>query len=117
MTKAASERTAPDRCRGTVKTNFTRAVLCLQSKQQISPTRFRRVEPVAEVMFRPIQFRDPGTARSSKAATAGLRATFGHRLSTTEMSIKVIASILAHREVAPLLSDDHFSVDGTLVKA
>ena len=25
--------------------------------------------------------------------------------------------ILAHREVAPLLSDDHFSVDGTLVKA
>src|SRR5690606_10567350 len=24
---------------------------------------------------------------------------------------------LAHREVAPLLSDDHFSVDGTLVKA
>lgn len=28
-----------------------------------------------------------------------------------------MAAILAHREVAPLLSDDHFSVDGTLVKA
>ncbi|AHD03693.1 hypothetical protein METH_23110 (plasmid) [Leisingera methylohalidivorans DSM 14336] len=26
-------------------------------------------------------------------------------------------AILAHREVAPLLSDEHFSVDGTLVKA
>ena len=39
------------------------------------------------------------------------------RLFTTEMSRKVMAAILAHREVAPLLSDDHFSVDGTLVKA
>jgi len=39
------------------------------------------------------------------------------RLRTTEMSRKVMAAILAHREVAPLLSDDHFSVDGTLVKA
>jgi transposase len=38
------------------------------------------------------------------------------RLLTTEMSRKVMAAILAHREVAPLLSDDHFSVDGTLVK-
>ena len=28
-----------------------------------------------------------------------------------------MAAILGHREVAPLLSDDHFSVDGTLVKA
>lgn len=27
-----------------------------------------------------------------------------------------MAAILAHREVAPLLSDDHFSVDGTLIK-
>lgn len=35
----------------------------------------------------------------------------------TEMSRKVMAAILAHRAVAPLLSDDHFSVDGTLVKA
>ena len=32
------------------------------------------------------------------------------------MSRKVMAAILAHPEVAPLLSDDHFSVDGTLVK-
>jgi transposase len=40
-----------------------------------------------------------------------------NRLLTTEMSRKVMAVILAHREVAPLLSDDHFSVDGTLVKA
>ncbi len=39
------------------------------------------------------------------------------RLPTTDMSRKVMAAILAHREVAPLLSDDHFSVDGTLVKA
>jgi len=39
------------------------------------------------------------------------------RLLTTETSRKVMAAILAHREVAPLLSDEHFSVDGTLVKA
>lgn len=39
------------------------------------------------------------------------------RLLSTEMSRKVLAAILAHQEVAPLLSDDHFSVDGTLVKA
>ena len=39
------------------------------------------------------------------------------RLLTTEMSRRIMAAILAHREVAPLLSEDHFSVDGTLVKA
>lgn len=39
------------------------------------------------------------------------------RLLNTEMSRKVMAAILAHREVKPFLSDDHFSVDGTLVKA
>jgi len=39
------------------------------------------------------------------------------RLLTTDMSRKLMAAILADREVAPLLSDDHFSVDGTLVKA
>lgn len=39
------------------------------------------------------------------------------RLLTTDMSRKVMAAILAHREVAPLLSDEYFSVDGTLVKA
>lgn len=39
------------------------------------------------------------------------------RLLTTEMSRKVMAAILGHREVAPLLSDEHFSVDGTLIKA
>jgi transposase len=39
------------------------------------------------------------------------------RLLTTEMSRKVMAAILAHREVAPLLSDEHVSVDGTLIKA
>lgn len=33
------------------------------------------------------------------------------RLLTTDMSRKVMAAILAHREVAPLLSDEHFSVD------
>ena len=39
------------------------------------------------------------------------------RLLTTDIAHKVMAAILAHREVAPLLSDEHFSVDGTLVKA
>ena len=39
------------------------------------------------------------------------------RLLTTAMARKVMAAILAHREVAPLLSDEHFSVDGTLIKA
>lgn len=39
------------------------------------------------------------------------------RLLTTDMSRKFLAAILTHREVAPLLSDEHFSVDGTLVKA
>ncbi len=39
------------------------------------------------------------------------------RLLTTEMSRRVMAAILAHPEVRPLLSDEHFSVDGTLVKA
>ncbi len=39
------------------------------------------------------------------------------RLLTTDISRKIMAAILAHREVVPLLSDDHFSVDGTLVKA
>ena len=39
------------------------------------------------------------------------------RLMSTEMSRKIMAAILAHREVAPLLSDEHFSVDGTLIKA
>ena len=39
------------------------------------------------------------------------------RLLTTEMSRKVMAAILAHPEVEPLLSDEHFSVDGTLIKA
>ena len=38
------------------------------------------------------------------------------RLLTTDISRKVMAAILAHREVAPLLSDEHFSVDGTRVK-
>ena len=39
------------------------------------------------------------------------------RLLTTDMARKFLAAILAHREVAPLLSDEHFSVDGTLIKA
>ena len=39
------------------------------------------------------------------------------RLLTTDMSHNVLAAMLAHREVSPLLSDEHFSVDGTLVKA
>lgn len=39
------------------------------------------------------------------------------RLMTTDMSRKVMAAILMHRKIAPLLSDEHFSVDGTLIKA
>ena len=39
------------------------------------------------------------------------------RLLTTDVARKVLAAIFAHREVAKLLSDEHFSVDGTLVKA
>ena len=39
------------------------------------------------------------------------------RLLNTEISRKLLAAILAHEKVAPLLSDDHFSVDGTLVEA
>jgi len=33
------------------------------------------------------------------------------------MSRKVMAAILAHREVALLLSDEYFSIYGTLIKA
>jgi transposase len=39
------------------------------------------------------------------------------RLLTTDIARKFLAAILAHHEVAPLLSDEHFSVDGTLIKA
>ncbi|NVO23776.1 IS5 family transposase [Donghicola mangrovi] len=39
------------------------------------------------------------------------------RLLNTDMSRKVMAAILEHAQVAPLLSEDHFSVDGTLIKA
>jgi transposase len=39
------------------------------------------------------------------------------RLLTSEMARKVMGAILAHREVAPLLSDEHFPVNGTPIKA
>lgn len=39
------------------------------------------------------------------------------RLLTADMSRKVMAASLAHPEVKPLLSDEHFSVDGILIKA
>jgi Transposase DDE domain/Transposase domain (DUF772) len=39
------------------------------------------------------------------------------RLLTTDIARKFLGAIMAHREVAPLLSDEHFSVDGTLIKA
>lgn len=39
------------------------------------------------------------------------------RLLNADIAKKLMAAILAHEEVAPLLSDDHFSVDGTLVEA
>jgi len=38
------------------------------------------------------------------------------RLLTTDIARKFLAAIMAHREVVPLLSDEHFSVDGTLIK-
>jgi transposase len=39
------------------------------------------------------------------------------RLLDAEVAAKFMAAVLAHREVEPLLSSDHFSVDGTLVEA
>ena len=39
------------------------------------------------------------------------------RLLTTDMARKVMAGILEHPEMAPLLSNEHFPVDGTLIKA
>jgi len=39
------------------------------------------------------------------------------RLLNSEIARQLLAAILAHEDVAPLLSDDHFSVDGTLVEA
>jgi transposase len=39
------------------------------------------------------------------------------RLLNTDVASKFLAAILAHADVAPLLSDEHFSVDGTLVEA
>ena len=39
------------------------------------------------------------------------------RLLNTDIARAFLAAILAHKDVAPLLSDEHFSVDGTLVEA
>ena len=39
------------------------------------------------------------------------------RLLNTDIARKFLAAILAHERIAPLLSEDHFSVDGTLVEA
>jgi transposase len=39
------------------------------------------------------------------------------RLLDADVAAKFMAAVLAHREVKPLLSNDHFSVDGTLVEA
>jgi transposase len=39
------------------------------------------------------------------------------RLLNAEIARKFLAEILAHKQVKPLLSDEHFSVDGTLVEA
>jgi transposase len=39
------------------------------------------------------------------------------RLLTTDIARKFLAAILADKAVAPLLSDEHFSVDGTLIQA
>ena len=39
------------------------------------------------------------------------------RLLNTDIARKFLIAILAHKDVAPLLSDEHFSVDGTLIEA
>jgi hypothetical protein len=39
------------------------------------------------------------------------------RLLNTNIARAFLSTILAHKDVAPLLSDEHFSVDGTLVEA
>jgi transposase len=39
------------------------------------------------------------------------------RLLNMDIARKFLATILAHKDVAPLLSDEHFSVDGTLIEA
>ncbi len=39
------------------------------------------------------------------------------RLPTTDMSRKIMAETLVHPEVKPLLSNEHFSVDGSPIKA
>jgi transposase len=39
------------------------------------------------------------------------------RLLTTDIARKFLAAILSDKAVAPLLSDEHFSVDGTLIEA
>src|ERR671936_91680 len=39
------------------------------------------------------------------------------RLLKADIAKKFLAAILAHPKVAPLLSDEHFTVDGTLVQA
>ena len=39
------------------------------------------------------------------------------RLLDADVAKKFLAAILAHPKVAPLLSDEHFTVDGTLIQA
>jgi hypothetical protein len=39
------------------------------------------------------------------------------RLLTTDIARQFLAAVLADKAVAPLLSDEHFSVDGTLIQA
>jgi transposase len=39
------------------------------------------------------------------------------RLLDADVAAKFMAAVLAHREVKPFLSNDHFSVDGTLIEA
>jgi transposase len=39
------------------------------------------------------------------------------RLLDAEVAAKFMTAVLAHREIKPLLSNDHFSVDGTLIDA
>ena len=60
-----------------------------------------------------------GAPASADAEVEALSADFGRpsiapgRLPTTEMSRRAMAAIPAHRELAPLLPGDRFSVDGT----
>jgi len=64
-----------------------------------------------------VQWTDVSPERGAPGRRPAVFTKNRDRLLATDVARKVLAAILAHREVAPLLSDEHFAVDGTLVKA